>query len=223
MKINGPWVCANRSSRGSCKARNPVFRQWFSTPQKRQMGSRYRRRTSRNQVKSNLLLAAVAWSTYRNQNHTNTPGSKHFWKLRRELWVQKVLAFVARSIFPSQKSTEPRVRRTFGNIGLDVETSTFGPNRSMFVSELEMLRVWQEERFEVQKTRYCQSTFLEVKMWLWCEAHFEVKLPNTPHTSDSERFWRLWFETCARRSGAKHISKSKRSKHPMLGATSEVE
>ena len=147
MKINGPWVCANRSSRGSCKARNTVFRQWFSTPQKRHMGSRYRRRTSRNQVKSNLLLAAVAWSTYRNQNHTNTPGSKHFWKLRRELWVQKVLAFVARSIFPSQKSTEPRVRRTFGNIGLDVETSTFGV--CLFLN----LRCWECGRKNVSKSR----------------------------------------------------------------------
>ena len=64
---------------------------------------------------------------------------------------------------------------------------------------------------------------LEVEMLkkctaLWGEAHFEAK--NTPW---SDHFWKLRCRKSARRCGAKHISKSKCTKHTILGPLLEVE
>ena len=67
---------------------------------------------------------------------------------------------------------------------------------------------------------------LEVEMLkkctpLWREAHFQVKmLQNTPCT---DHFWRFRCRKSARRCGAKHISKSKCTKHTMYGPLLEVE
>ena len=55
---------------------------------------------------------------------------------------------------------------------------------------------------------------------LWREAHFQVKmLQNTPW---SDHFWKLRCRKSARRCGAKHISKSKCTKHTILGPLLEV-
>ena len=55
---------------------------------------------------------------------------------------------------------------------------------------------------------------------LWREAHFEVK--NAQNTSCSDRFWKLRCRKSARRCGAKHISKSKCTKHLSVGPLWEV-
>ena len=62
--------------------------------------------------------------------------------------------------------------------------------------------------FEVKmhKTPQPQSTFGSWDAPLWHEAHFEVK--NVQNNSASEHFWKF-----ARRCGAKHMSKSKCTKH----------
>ena len=87
---------------------------------------------------------------------------------------------------------------------------------------------------------------------LWREAHFEVKMYKAPqprttfgswdvekvhpvvarntfrsqnvqNTSASDRFWKLRCRKSAHRCGAKHISKSKCTKHLSLGPLLEVE
>ena len=87
---------------------------------------------------------------------------------------------------------------------------------------------------------------------LWREAHFQVKMYKTPHgrttfgswdvekvhavvarstfpsenaqnTPGSDHFWKLRCRKSARRCGAKHISKSKCTKHTNLGPLFEVE
>ena len=87
---------------------------------------------------------------------------------------------------------------------------------------------------------------------LWREAHFQVKMYKTPgvrttfgswdvekvhavvaqstfpsekvqNTSASDHFWKLRCRKSARRCGAKHISKSKCTKHTILGPFLEVE
>ena len=87
---------------------------------------------------------------------------------------------------------------------------------------------------------------------LWREAHFQVKMYKTPgvrttfgswdvekvhavvarstfpsqnvqNTSASDRFWKLRYRKSARRCGAKHISKSKCTKHLSVGPLLEVE
>ena len=86
---------------------------------------------------------------------------------------------------------------------------------------------------------------------LWCEAHFEVKMYKTPqcrttfgswdvekvhtvvarstfpsqnvqNTPGADHFWQLRCRKSARRCGAKHISKSKCTKHTSLGPLLEV-
>ena len=55
---------------------------------------------------------------------------------------------------------------------------------------------------------------------LWREAHFQVKMyENTPW---SDHFWKLRCQKSARRCGAKHISKSKCTKHHMFAPLLEV-
>ena len=56
---------------------------------------------------------------------------------------------------------------------------------------------------------------------LWREAHFQVK--NVQNTRGADHFWKLRCRQSARRCGAKHISKSKCTKHHMLGPLLEVE
>ena len=56
---------------------------------------------------------------------------------------------------------------------------------------------------------------------LWREAHFEVKMYKTPQLPD--RFWKLRCRKSARRCGAKHISKSKCTKHHMFAPLLEVQ
>ena len=52
---------------------------------------------------------------------------------------------------------------------------------------------------------------------LWREAHFQVKMYKTHHV------WTLRCRKSARRCGAKHISKSKCTKHTRFGALLEVQ
>ena len=54
---------------------------------------------------------------------------------------------------------------------------------------------------------------------LWRESHYQ----NVQSTPCSDHFWKLRCRKSARRCGAKHISKSKFTKHTMLGPLLEVE
>ena len=56
---------------------------------------------------------------------------------------------------------------------------------------------------------------------LWREAHFQVKMYKTHHSRTT--FWKLRCRKSARRCGAKHISKSKCTKHTRFGPLLEVE
>ena len=56
---------------------------------------------------------------------------------------------------------------------------------------------------------------------LWREAHFASQ--NVQNTPFSDHFWKLRCRKSARRCGAKHISKSKCTKHHMVGPLLEVE
>ena len=56
---------------------------------------------------------------------------------------------------------------------------------------------------------------------LWREAHFENQ--NVQSTPAPDQFWQLRCRKSARRSGAKHISKSKCTKHTSSGPVLAVE
>ena len=57
---------------------------------------------------------------------------------------------------------------------------------------------------------------------LWCEAHLRSE-KATKHTQRSDHFWKLRCRKSARRCGAKHISKSKCTKHRMFASFLEVQ
>ena len=56
---------------------------------------------------------------------------------------------------------------------------------------------------------------------LWREAHFQVKMYKA--TPWSDHLWKLRCRKSARHCGAKHISKSKCTKHTMVGPLVEVQ
>ena len=72
------------------------------------------------------------------------------------------------------------------------------------------------------------GALLEVEMSkkctpLWREAHFQVKISqNVQNTPAPDHFWKLRCWKSARRCGAKHISKSKCTKHQGFGPLLEV-
>ena len=89
--------------------------------------------------------------------------------------------------------------------------------------------LWREAHFQAKmyKTHHSRTTFgswVEMSKKctpLWREAHFEVKMYKiTPCT---DHFWKLRCRKSARPCGAKHISKSKCTKHTMYGPLLEVQ
>ena len=103
-------------------------------------------------------------------------------------------------------------------------TSTYKKNhRFGQLLEVEILKkctpLWREARSEVKPPKKTiEVETLKQRTPLWHDSHVEIKI-----TSGSEHFWKLWCSKSARRSGTKHISKSKCEKHTMLGPLLEVE
>ena len=110
--------------------------------------------------------------------------------------------------------------------------------------EVKMYKASLGPLLEVEMSKKCTP--------LWREAHFKVKMYKTPqrrttfgscdvekvhavvarstfrsqnvqNTSASDHFWKLRCRKSARRCGAKHISKSKCTKHHMYGPFLEVQ
>ena len=153
------------------------------------------------QMRDEKLHAVVARSTFASQNVQNTRGSDHFWKLRCRKSARRCGA----------KHTKfPRGRTTFGS--WDVEKVHAVVARSTFRSQ--NVKNWRSRTtfgsWDVEKVHavVARSTFRSQK----CK-----KLTVSDH------FWKLRCRKSARRCGAKHISKSKCTKHTMLGPLLEVE
>ena len=114
---------------------------------------------------------------------------------------EKLHAVVARSRFPSQNAQS---------------TSVSGP-----LLEVEMSKkctpVWREAHFEVKtyKTHHCRTTFgsCDVEKVHAVVARSTFPSEKVQNTSVSDHFWKLRCRKSARRCGAKHISKSKSTKH----------
>ena len=86
--------------------------------------------------------------------------------------------------------------------------------------------LWREAHFQVKmyKTHQVWTTF-----WSWdvekvhaVVARSTFPSQNVQNTPMSDHFWKLRCQKSARRCGAKHISKSKCTKHTMVGPLLEV-
>ena len=87
--------------------------------------------------------------------------------------------------------------------------------------------LWREAHFQVKmyKTHHSRTTVgsWDVKKVHAVVARSTFPSQNVQNTPGSDHFWKLWCRKSARRCGAKHISKSKCTKHTILGALLEVE
>ena len=86
--------------------------------------------------------------------------------------------------------------------------------------------LWREAHFEVKmyKTPQLRSTFgsCDVEKVHAVVARSTFPSQNVQNTPWSDHFWKLRCRKSARRCGAKHISKSKCTKHTMVGPLLEV-
>ena len=140
----------------------------------------------------------VARSTFPSQNVQNTPGVGPLLEVEMS---KKCTPLWREAHFQVKMYKTPQLRTTFGSchvvkVHAVVARSTFSKskctNHHMFAPLL-----------EVRMLKKCTS--------LWREAHFEVKMYKTPHVRAT--FWRFGCWKSARRCGAKHISKSKYTRH----------
>ena len=87
--------------------------------------------------------------------------------------------------------------------------------------------LWREAHFQVKmyKTHHGRTTFgsWDVEKVHAVVARSTFPSQNVQNTSVSDDFWKLRCRKSARRCGAKHISKSKCTKHTILGPLLEVE
>ena len=189
------------------KSRNTVFFQWFGAPEGRKVGSlkrRVRSQLARWEMKSCTPLwreAHFEVKMYKTPQLRTTFGSCD---------VEKVHAVVARSTFPSQN-----VQNTPG----------VGPLLEVAMSK-KCTPLWREAHFEVKmyKTHHCRTTFgsCDVEKVHAVVARSTFPSQNVQNTPGPDHFWQLRCRKSARRCGAKHISKSKCTKHHMFAPLLEV-
>ena len=152
--------------------------------------------------------AVVARSRFPSQNVQNTPALDHFLKLRCRKSARRCGA--------KQISKSKCTKHTMFGPLLEAQMSTFEKvhavvARSTFPSQ------------NVQSTP-CSDHFWRLRCRLskkctplWREAHFQVKMYKTHHVRTTFGGSDVDFRKSARRCGAKHISKSKCTKHTMFG------
>ena len=151
--------------------------------------------------------AVVARSTFRSQNVKSTRGSDHFWKLRCRKSARRC---GAKYISKSKCTKHTRS----------------GPLLEVAMSK-KCTPLWREAHFEVKmlKTLGVRTTFgsWDVEKVHAVVARSTFRSEHVQSTPFSDHFWQLRCRKSARRCGAKHISKSKCTKHPSVGRLLEVE
>ena len=150
--------------------------------------------------------AVVARSTFRSQNVQNTPFSDRFWKLRCRKSARRC---GAKHILKSKCTKHTRS----------------GPLLEVAMSK-KCTPLWREAHFEVKmyKTHHGRTTFgsCDVEKVHAVVARSTFRSQNVQNTPFSDHFWKLRCRKSARRCGAKHISKSKCTKHHMFAPLLEV-
>ena len=149
------------------------------------------------QMRDEKLHAVVARSTFRSQNVQNTSASDHFWKLRCRKSARRC---GAKHISKSKCTKHLCV----------------GPLLEVAMSK-KCTPLWREAHFEVKmyKTHHARTTFgsCDVEKVHAVVARSTFRSENVQNTTCSHHFWRFRCRKSARRCGAKHISKSKCTKH----------
>ena len=218
------------------KSRNAVFSQWFGAPEGRKVKRRVRSQLARWEMKSCTPLwrearlevkmlktpgvrntsgscdvekvhTVVARSTFPSQNVQNTPAPDHFWMLR--CWKS------ARRCGAKHISKSKCTKHTRSGPFLAVEMTK------------KCTPLWRESHFQVKmyKTHHVRTIFggSDVEKVHAVVARSTFPSQNVQNTPAPDHFWMLRCRKSARRCGAKHISKSKCTKHTILGPLLEVQ
>ena len=158
-------------------------------------------------MRDEKLHAVVARSTFPSQNVQNTTCSDHFWKLSCRKSARRCGA--------KHISKSKCTKHTSGGPLLEVEMSK------------KCTRLWPEAHFEVKmhKAHQVRTTF---GRWDVEKVHAVVvrstfQSQNAQNAPAPDHFWKLRCRKSARCCGAKHISKSKCTKHTSGGPLLEVE
>ena len=150
--------------------------------------------------------AVVARSTFPSQNGQNTRGADHFWKLRCRKSARRC---GAKHILKSKCAKHTMV----------------GPLLEVAMSK-KCTPLWREAHFEVKmcKTHHGRTTFgsCDVEKVHAVVARSTFGSQNVQNTPMSDHFWKFRCRKSAHRCGAKHISKSKCTKHHMFAPLLEV-
>ena len=150
--------------------------------------------------------AVVVRSTFPSQNVQNTPGPDHFWKLRCRKSARRGGA---------KHISKSKVLKTGG----------LGPLLEVEISK-KCTPLWREVHFQVKmyKIHHCRTTFgsCDVEKVQAVVVRSTFPSQNVQNTPGPDHFWKLRCRKSARCCGAKHISKSKCTKHTMLGPLLEV-
>ena len=165
------------------------------------------------QMGDEKVHAVVARSTFPSENVQNTPGPDHFCTLRCRKSARRC---GAKHISKSKCTKHTMV----------------GPLLEVAMSK-KCTPLWREAHFQVKsvknwrsRTTFWSSDVEKVSKKctpLWREAHFEVKMYKTHHVRSTFGGSDVDFRKSARRCGAKHISKSKCTKHTMFGPLLEAQ
>ena len=157
-------------------------------------------------MRDEKLHAVVARSTFRSQNVQNTSAPDHFWKLR------------------CRKSARRCGAKHISKSKCTKHTSV-GPLLEVAMSK-KCTPLWRETHFQVKmyKTHQCRTTFgsCDVGKVHAVVARSTFPSQNVQNTPFSDHFWKFRCRKSARRCGAKHISKSKCTKHHMFAPLLEV-
>ena len=190
------------------KSRNTVFPMiWGSGGSKSRLAKKAAGAEPAGQMRDEKLHAVVARSTFPSQNVQNTPGADHFWQLR----CRKSSRRCGAKHISKSKCTKHTL---------------LGPLLEVQMSK-KCTPLWREAHFQVKmyKTHQVRTTF---GSWDVGKVHAVVARSTSPsqnvqNNSVTGNFWKFRCRKSARRCGAKHISKSKCTKHLSDGPLLEVE
>ena len=158
------------------------------------------------QMRDEKVHAVVARSTFGSEKVQNTPAPDHFWKLRCRKSARRCGA---------KHISKSKVLKTDG----------LGPLLEVAMSK-KCTPLWREAHFQVKSVKNWRSrtTFgsWDVEKVHAVVARSTFPSENVQNTPAPDHFWKLGCRKSARRCGAKHISKSKCTKHHMLGPLFDV-
>ena len=152
------------------------------------------------QMRDEKLHAVVARSTFPSQNVQNTPGADHFWQLR----CRKSARRCGAKHISKSKCTKHTMIGPLVQVEMSKKCTPLCRCGAKHISKSKCAKhISSGPLLAVEMSKKCTP--------LWCEAHFQVKMLKAPGVRTT--FWRSRCRKSARGCGAKHISKSKCTKH----------